>query len=439
MANEGFAASIVPPRPSLDTRIAEAGFVLLLLLIFVGLQPFDLRTQASLGARALSSASGDSLRQVAFLGVFVLIAYSAGRKHGFAALRAMPVMLGLLLAWCLLSATWADEPGVVARRAILAILYASSVMLSVDTLGSARAFALWRAVLIAVILVDWVSVALVHNAVHQPDDVEADLAGSWRGVHPHKNAAGAVAATAAAMFFFLSITTKKKLDIFMLFASLGFLVMSRSKSSMGLLPLALAAGGLYRVAWRSKLDRAIAATAAALFLLLFAVAVAVQWEFIARFFEDPQHFTGRSAIWQAELAFVRDHPLFGAGYGTFGNTGVRSPIYAYVGGGWVAEIGEGHSGYLEMLVTIGGIGFVIGMIGLVVQPFLQFWQSERSDAAVNALLFTLFFFAVLHNFMESDFIEGTAAQWGQYLLLLALLRVSLREMREQKAAVPWTA
>ncbi|HXC55421.1 MAG TPA: O-antigen ligase [Rhizomicrobium sp.] len=436
MATEGFASSIVPARPSLDTRIAEAGFVLLLLLIFVGVHPFEARNAASVGARAMSSATGDSLRQVAYLGVFALVVYSAARKHGLAAIRAIPVLLGVLMLWCLVTASWADEPDLAARRAVLALTLVVSVLLSVDTLGAQRAVILWRNVVACVIIADWISVALVHQAIHLPDDVEADLAGSWRGLHSHKNTAGFVAATAAAMFLYFSVATRRWTDMVLLALSLGFLVMTRSKSSMGLLPLALAAGGLYRVALRNKLDRSIAAVAAMLFLLVFAVVVTVQWEFIARFLEDPQHFTGRSAIWQAEVAYIRDNPLFGAGYGTFTNTGVRSPIYPYVGGGWVADIGEGHSGYLEMLVTIGGIGFVLAMAALVAEPFVEFWRTWRRDDLVNALLFTLFFFAVLHNFMESDFLEGTAVQWGQFLLILAFLRVSGREARALAGPVP---
>jgi len=61
MASEGFARSIVPVRPTLDNRIAEAGFVFVLLLIIVGLTPFDIRTQAALVSRDTASASGDSL------------------------------------------------------------------------------------------------------------------------------------------------------------------------------------------------------------------------------------------------------------------------------------------------------------------------------------------------------------------------------------------
>ena len=427
MATEGLAAQLATARPSLDTRIAEAGFVVLLLVIIVGLQPFDDRSYAALAARNAATVAGDLTRQLVFLGTFAVIAYAAFKKRGVQAVTAMPLAMAAMLVWCLASALWGNEPDIIARRAILTAIFVASMMLSVDTLGSERTVALWRYVIAAVIVIDIASCLVIHQAVHQANDVEAGLAGAWRGLHAHKNTAGSVAAAAAAMFFFFALETRRRSDILLCIASVFFLIMTRSKSSMGLLPVALVMGGLYRVAWRSKLDRVIAMVGAALVLLLIGVALAVEWEAIGRFLDDPQQFTGRSAIWQAEFAYIRDHPLLGAGFGTFGNTGARSPIYSYVGSGWVSQIGEGHSGYLEMMVTMGGIGLALGLAAVVVQPFLQFWDPRRTDANFNALLFTLFVFNLLHNFMESDFVNVTAAPWGLILLLIALLKVSGRE------------
>ena len=437
MANEALAPAIVPVRADFATRIAETGFVILLLLIIVGLQPFDTRTPAVIAAKNAASAAGDWVRQVAFLGTFALIAFAAFRKRGVMALTAMPVMMILLLTWCLASAVWGDEPDVIARRAVLAAIFVASMMMSVDTLGTERTLALWRGVMAAVILLDIASCLVIHNAVHQSDDVEAALAGSWRGLHSHKNAAGSVAATAAAMFLYFWLETRRRSDLLLFVASVFFLVMTRSKSSLGLLPVAIMGGYLYRLVWRNQLDRAIAATAAALLFLVFAVAVTVEWDFLARILEDPQNFTGRAAIWQAELAYVHDHPLLGAGFGTFGNTGTRSPIYDYVGPGWVSQIGEGHNGYLETLVTIGVIGCLLSVIAVIAVPFFQFWSAKRSDAPLNAFLFTLFVFNTLHNFMESDFINVTSAQWGQMLLIVALLKVSGRETDERQRQLEW--
>lgn len=429
MATDAYAP--IAPRIDFDTRIVEIGFVLVLLLITVGLTPFDVRTATAIAARDAATAAGDSIRQVAFLSTFAMIAFGAFRKRGLKAVAAVPALVGLLLVWCFASALWADEPMIVTRRAILAAIFVFSMLMAVDTLGTARTLAIWRNVTAAIILGDIASSLLIHGAVHQADDLEAGLAGAWRGLHSHKNMAGSVAAAAAVMFFFFALETKRRSDMLLCAASVFFLVMTRSKSSMGLLPVALAAGFLYRLTWRNKLDRAIAGIAAALLIIGLVVAVSVEWEFIARFVEDPQHFTGRTAIWAAEADYIGDHPLLGAGFGTFGNTGVRSPIYNYVGPGWVAQIGEGHSGYLEMLVTLGWTGFVIGMIGLLILPFLEFWKANRTDANFSAMLFTLFIFNVFHNFMESDFIQVTSAQWGQILLIIGLLHVSAREMRER--------
>src|SRR6185437_7141917 len=414
MATEALATRA--DRSGFETRLVEAGFVITMLLVIVGLTPFDTRTAAALAARDAASASGDTLRQVVYLATFGMILYGALLKNGALAVRAIPLSIVLLLVWCAATALWTAEPDVVMRRAVLATIFVFSMLLVVDTLGSARTVALLRYVMAAIILADLVSVALVHNAIHQADDLEAGLAGAWRGLHSHKNMAGSVAASAVVMFFYFWREGRKRSDLLLCLASFVFLVMTRSKSSLGLLPIALAAGALYRVAARNRLDRTIAAVASALFVLGFGLAVTLEWQFIARFFEDPQHFTGRAAIWSAEVAYIRDHPWIGSGLGTFGNTGARSPIYEYVGAGWVSQIGEGHSGYLEMLVTLGGVGFAIGMAGLLVLPFLQFWRADRARSNLDAMLFTLFTFDVLHNFMESDFVQVTSAQWGQMLL-----------------------
>jgi O-antigen ligase len=420
-------------RNSVDLWIAQTAFVALLLLVFIGLTPFAPRTAAAIAARDATSASGDLARQLSFLSVFAVIAFAAVRIRGWGVLASVPIMLAALMAWCALSASWAGEPDVTFRRAILAAILVWSVMLSVDTLGSERTLALLRVVFAVLLVVDFLSVVFIHQAVHQSDEVEASLAGDWRGVHSHKNTAGFFMASASVLFFYFARKTRRPIDILLCAASLVFLVMTRSKSSMGLLPVAVLMALFYRFAWRSGLDRLIAMVGIGLVTLVCALAITLEWDAIARFLQDPEQLTGRAAIWQAELSFIRDHPMLGSGFNSFANTGVHSPIYHYVGPTWVASIGEGHGGYLELLVTIGFVGFALAMIALVVQPFLAFWRAG-GEPGFNVLLFTLFSFIVLHNFMESDFLEGTAPQWAEFLVILALLRVSRREARASAAA-----
>ena len=414
MATDTLAA---PARRWID----EAVLLAFLLLAFIGVTPFKspdpLATE--LGAVAQTGA-GDSLRQIAYLAVFAAILYTAWRHRGRRIFASLPWVLLGLLAWCMASALWSPEPAITVRRAGLAVVLVLSAMLSVETVGAEKSLKLWSWVLLAVLVINIVSIRFVANAVHPPSEPDPQLIGNWRGVYSHKNIAGAVGALTALVFLFFprSRGRHKLADLAVVALAIFFTVMTHSKSSLGLLVVAMLAGGVYRIAWRRDIDRTIALVATALVLVAGVVLFLADENVVSRLFSDPQQFTGRTAIWQAEIAYIRDHPLFGAGFGTFADSGTVSPLYKYIGG-WVAGVSHGHNGYLQLLVTVGGIGFVLAFVALVVLPAGDFWR--RGALARKALLFSLFVFLALHNLMETDFLEGDGAAWVAYLLLIAML------------------
>ncbi len=63
--------------------------------------------------------------------------------------------------------------------------------------------------------------------------------------------------------------------------------------------------------------------------------------------------------------------------------------------------------YLQLLVTVGGVGFILAMIAFLWQPLAAFFRARREDLPLTTMLFALFAFMVLHNFLESDFLEAT--------------------------------
>jgi O-antigen ligase len=410
-------------RLRIEPRILDALFIALLLLAFVGMQPFAMRNPATdlqTGPYQMTG-SGDTIRQIIYLLVFATVAVFAFLKRGLAVVTAVPPLLTALLAWCLLSSVWATAPDVAMRRAALAIVVAISTFLCVDQLGTERSLKLWWFVLAGVLIINWLSIVLVPQAIHLAGEQDPGLVGNWRGLYFHKNIAGAVCAISAIVFFFTWLRSKRWIDLALCIAAVGFLVMTRSKSSLGLMPVAILFGLTYRVAWRRGLDRTIVAVFGILAVLGLATFLIADADAISRALEDPTEFTGRAAIWQAELAFVRDHPLLGSGFGTFADTGSLSPLHNYVAGSWVEAVAHGHSGYLQILVTIGGIGFLLTVLATIAMPALRFWRQDDGDLDVKAMLFALFVFLVLHNFMESDFLEGDAPAWVAFLLMLACL------------------
>jgi O-antigen ligase len=423
MAGNSIALQRAAPQRGPAPWIAETALVVLLLLIFVSLQPFAVRdtVNTAVGAGAAESA-GSVLRQASYLLTFAILLSCAAMKRGVQAAHAVPVIFAILLIWCATTALWAAEPSVSFRRAILEIVVVLSVLLGVDAVGPERSLKLFAYVLTAILVVNWISIPLVTQAIHQPGDVEPEIVGDWRGMFFHKNIAGAVCAISVLVFLYYAITEKKWLLYGTLTAAaLGFLVMTRSKSSLGLLPVALAAAGIYRLAWRRDIDRIIVTLVAAVLAIGLAVLFFANYDFLVRIFSDPQEFTGRTEIWWGEIAFIRDHPLVGSGFGTFADTGALSPIHQYVGG-WVDQAAQGHNGYLELAVTTGLIGFVLGMAALVLAPLRIFWARGDMEPWLKSMLFGFFVFFVLHNFMESDFLASDGIVWTAYLLLFGVLR-----------------
>jgi O-antigen ligase len=183
-------------------------------------------------------------------------------------------------------------------------------------------------------------------------------------------------------------------------------------------------GLVYRVFWRNSLDKLIISLVAVLAVLAIAVFLALDWDAVGRVLQDPEEFSGRSAIWQGEVAFVRDHPWLGAGFGSFADTGALSPLFNYVGANWVQNAAHGHNAYLQIFVTVGGVGFALALLSFVIGPAISFWRADPRSIELTSMLFAIFVFMLLHNFLESDFLEGDSPAWVAFLLMLGLLRLT---------------
>jgi len=439
MVDDSAALDLSAPRASSMPRLVEIAYFAFLLLIFVGLQPFAVRDAAALTGAEAATGAGDALRQFAFASIFGLIVFASVREKGYRAFAAVPPVLALLLVWCMVTSLWSPEPGISLRRAVLESVIVLSAMMSASALGAHRSFQLLSWVLAGVLVVNWLSIPVLHQAVHLPGDPEPSLVGDWRGLYFHKNIAGAVSAITAIVFFFAAWDRKRWTDIALCAAAIGFAIMTRSKSSLALLPVALAIGSVYRIAWHSTLDRLIVTVLVAIVAGAAAAFLFADQSAIAHLFSNPDEFTGRAEIWQAEISFIRDHPYLGAGFGSFADTGNLSPLHDYVGGDWVNSVAHGHNAYLQLFVTIGGVGFCLAFVGLVVLPLIAFVRENSGRVAEMAMPFAIFVFIVFHNLLESDFLEGDGPAWVAFLLVLAMLGWKRAQYDPEPERVPWPA
>jgi len=423
--------------------MAEIGFFGLLLLLLVTLHPFH-PPAVTAGLSAIEPVASDIWRQISFTGVFLLVAAAAVRHRPALLLQAVPLSMMALLGWCLLSTLWSDAGGIVFRRAVLISEVTGAALLGTALLGAERAFERLRLVLVIVLAVNWLAMPFIPTAMHQVGEIDPRLIGNWRGLYDQKNVAGAVCALTVLLFLFPGRRARRTSDWLVIAAALGFLYFTRSTTSTVLLPVAAAFAYCYRAAWRNGLDRALLAITALLAVGCIAAVLALNTELITRYLSDPDAFTGRTEIWQADLAYLKDHFFLGAGYDSVFSTGLQSPLLPYLHGrNWVAQVSNSHNGYLDIFVGLGVIGLGLALIALLALPFRRFWPLNFDRAKVG--YFAVFIFIVFHNFTEADFLAADGVLWLAFLMVLAAIRqpapapAPARTQARPAASLSWQA
>ncbi len=205
-----------------------------------------LRNQLNDGASTQHlTGSGDSVRQILNVGIFLIafVRLGVGRD-----LRQMmlPASLGVLLMWCWASALWALDPSIALRRLALLTIILLTIRMCVQQAGFDRTTAALRYMLLGTIALCFISIAVLPSAIHRATDtIDTDLVGDWRGILYHKNFAGAVCGIAIVQLAFAGRAVGWKLRWSGLAAAAYFLYRTKSKTSMGILAVGLAAGALY--------------------------------------------------------------------------------------------------------------------------------------------------------------------------------------------------
>ncbi|WP_022675815.1 O-antigen ligase [Novosphingobium sp. B-7] len=346
--------------------------------------------------------SGSLLRQVGYILTFGLLVFAVLREgHGTWALK-VPLPIGIALAWCWISLAWAINFDVALQRVVLTTISVWFAFILVRGGGYERSLEVLRLVLVIALVANYLTVWLDPSfGIHLSYDVTA-LYGNWRGMMGHKNFAGAVAAITILLFVFGPGRLHLAVRLTIIAAATYFLYKTQSKTSGGMVVIALIAGWIFL-----RFDRTIRRFAIPLLMVLSAAMLFLDSIFFSATSYDqilnPKAFTGRGLIWGTLLRYAQDNWLLGTGFGSFWNVGFESPVYTY-GTGFVREISVGHNGYLDLLVTIGAPGLALALIATVIVPTVRLLTSAVS-ARRGALAVALLVFCVGHNCTESSLFE----------------------------------
>ncbi len=419
-------------RPALQGGLWAYGGPLLFLAIFlffwVSLEAFpDLADPRVL----LPSAGGDVANQAAALLLSAAALLFALQNDARRFLLVLSPALVVLFLWMVVCAGLSDNAAQAGRKLVLAalIVLQASVLLLIPT--SRRQFAALLAIGVSLSLaLSLLGVILIpERAIHQVTElVEPQLAGAWRGVFAHKNVAGAACALMIVIGLFVRKAYDARAGWAIVVAGGTFLVLTGSKTPMGLLPISLlvaAAMLAAKTTWQ-RVAMALAVVSVANALTLGSALVPGIRSFIELFMTDAT-FTNRTSIWQFSISSLLGHPFTGFGFQAFWGTAdvlnSGSSIET-----WAVKATNAHNGYLDMALNAGLPGLLLFVIWFVVQPARDLARSQLNgaDPTLNALFVRIWVYAMITGCLESPYFVGGGPIWITGLMAVLGLRLQAR-------------
>jgi len=398
--------------------VRQAVFLSILLLVWVSLKPFPSLSRPDLG----DIVTGQEGATYLAFGAGALVALGVTlREHARGLASLLTPANAALGLWLVLSVVLSTDPGTSAKRLGLTMAVIA-VAACLPLLPASRGE--WRALLGlaagTLLALCYLGLLLAPDlAIHGPRDLlEPGLAGAWRGVFGHKNAAAAVIAMLVFVGLAVFRSGQRATGAGLTAASALFLVGSEGKSAAALCLAVLAITGLFSLL-RGLLARAALTLGLVLVLNLFSVGTVLN-DGLARIVATlplDATFTGRTDVWRFAVDAVAQRPLTGYGFSAFwGTSGVRDSAEAE--GTWAGVAAHSHNGYLDTAVNLGLVGLVLTGLVLVIAPLRDYQRlSERSRPDPFAVMFLqIWLFGLLLSSMESFFYDRSDPIWFTFLV-----------------------
>ena len=417
--------------PVKHSFVLEASLFAFAVFVFMGGTPFQDADYSLLASDSVGE--GDSGRQVFYISLMLLSFIPVLQTKLKDVLQGLPVSLIALCVWCLITVPFAVEPGIAFRRWGLAIVLIITVANFLTALGVERSMQIFQAAILTLVVASLLSIPIIPGAVHGGGERDQALVGAWRGFFQHKNHASAVSAVGLAMFAHQFAFDRKPKTFFYALLMFVFLIGTKGKSALGLVAPSIGIGLFYVYCYRRAGGRYLFTIISCVGIVLGALFVFMFQDTIGAVLSDPTSFTGRVAIWETVIAYARDHPIFGAGFGSFWQIGSSSPVYRISSEVWLLNVAHSHDGYLEMLVTTGFPGLIITIMAVAVLPLRYLLTASGVQARLNGQLFSILVFGLLYNFTETHILARDRQVWIMILVIMCSFKVlHTRQKKEQQ-------
>jgi O-antigen ligase len=419
----------LPLPEAVSQPLRGAVAIAILLVVFVTLTPFsDLADP-----KVLEPSSGNET--ATYLALLVLAGCAGLLLHQGGGTPLRPLVTTenlLLLAWLLVvSVALSVDPGVSARRFILSfVTFLLAAMLPWLTRGLKHFTTLMLGTAALVLVLSYLGILLVpHLTIHQANDlVEPELAGDWRGIYGHKNAAASLMAVLVYVGWFAARMQWRLSGAMIAIAAFVFLLYSGGKSALGMVVMVGAIAFLVDRA-RSLSGRALVAFGPLLligFLTVGSVVSETARTLLSALPIDVT-FTGRTDIWSFAIDALAAHPWKGQGFEAFWySDSVR--FGAEDSSKWMVDVATSHNSYVDLALTIGLPGLALVVLAFMVAPLRDFHHTLATvpNREFARFFLVLWLFSLYFGSFEAFFLSRESPIWFVMALAVCGLRFTAR-------------
>ena len=380
----------------------------------------------------LAAAGGDTLRRIAFVavglfGIIGLVRPSTQqfRMRGFAAM-----LIFLLVGWITASILWSSDTAMTGRRLIVMMCCLLGVLGLCKQLSTRQLLQL-----VAIVSSTYLSIGVIAEIgleTFRPFGSGYRFAGT---LHPNTQGLNLVALCLSTVCLALIHRRWTKWLVTLFCVAFAFLILTKSRTSLGGLVLA---GAMIWSLWlplrRQVLVYVTAGWAVAMIALVLLLSGAdytdqlVDTALLGRS-EESSSLTGRIPLW-SELSYYVDKRLMtGYGYEAFWTPDRIATVSEEMQWG----LREAHSAYIDAVLSIGLVGAALILLAVATGLFHAAVRSVKFRDPAYGFCFGLLVFGLINALTESGMIMPT---YATFVAACCLAYAAFHRTNQQQHHVP---
>jgi exopolysaccharide production protein ExoQ len=259
--------------------------------------------------------------------------------------------------------------------------------------------------------------------------------GAWKGIYLHKSTLGENMVISASVFYFLSMSNFRYRLFYNVAAILSVILIIFSRSATSIIALAsiyILLNVLKHLSIRSKLG----ISAVFSFLTVLSLSQIGLFLNLGEFLDNSSKgitLSGRTPLWESLWEFIELKIWLGYGYGSFFSASHPETEMLWKAHAWGAV--HSHNGYIQLLINLGFIGFVIFFIGYfynLIKSLMMYLVLQEQKAL---WVFSFLLYTVVFNFTEVSFLSVNHLNWVisvAYIYSLTSMRTATEALHPQQ-------